>query len=90
MSEFKFDEEIEVSTSESFERPHWGKFICDTDKLTLPNSLDKYLVLSDDGQVIDYPYARKIEPKVMVSISGCRGTHYISKTLADKIVAGDV
>ena len=67
MSEFKFNEEIEVSNSEAFYRPYWGKFICDTDNLTLPNSLDKYLVLSDDGQVIDYPYARKIETKVRIS-----------------------
>ena len=87
MSEFEFDDEIDVCSYEDFKSPYRVRFICDTDELTGSHPYHKYLVLTDDGQVLDYPYARKIEPMVWVWNGGKK--YPVPQSLFDKIKAGE-
>ena len=96
MSEFELDEEIEVSDYDDFPKDATYKryFLVDVNESKHRKSNEtpysRFRTINDRGEVSAYDFARKIEPKVLVSIGGCRGTHYISKTLADKIIAGEV
>tara|TARA_R110000744_G_scaffold93089_1_gene179905 strand:- start:490 stop:735 length:246 start_codon:yes stop_codon:yes gene_type:complete len=81
MSEFEFDEEIEISHFKEFKIFKKVNF-----KHKDPSEL--FWGLNENGYMIAGFCARKIEPTVTVYFNG--KAHYISKSLADKIMAGEV
>ncbi len=90
MSEFKFDEEVEVSDDKMFFRSRKARFVVDISESINCNSVFNIVVLSDTGSLSYYKYARKIEEKVTIKILGLPVTYDIPQSLANKIIAGDI
>jgi hypothetical protein len=92
MSKFKRDQLIEVSNNPQFSGVGPPvRFQCD-----LSESNGDYIggapfvVILPSGHSGCFCYAREIEEQVLVSICGYSGTYYISKSLAEKIMTGNL
>mgnify|MGYP003643354254 CR=1 len=86
MSEFEFDEKIEISNFIGYLDSSIGKY-----KFT--NADGKRIFADVNGYLIGATYARKIEPKVTVILYGDSSTaqtRQIPQSLANKIIAGEV
>jgi hypothetical protein len=93
MSEFKFNELIECAYDADFKDAIIVRYLSNTSEITDASGLHPYLAMTRGCSFCCYPYARKIEPKVMILLyldGGTARTSQISRQLADKIMAGDV
>jgi hypothetical protein len=81
MSEFEFDEEIGISNFKDFELLKKVNF-----KHQDPSG--QFWGLNKNGYMIAGFFARKIERRVIISIDGYQCD--IPKSLADKIIAGEI
>jgi hypothetical protein len=100
MSEFEFDEEIQVCNNKHFyfrdeEDAYTVRFIADLSKCTNSDDISFiYLVMKRNGELGKYLYARKIEPTVAIYFKDDDGRvilfdHEISQKLALEIQSGE-
>jgi hypothetical protein len=98
MSEFEFDQEIEMCNNRHFDEEDTYKvrFIADLSQCTNNDDLDyTYLGMDKNGELGKYLYAREIETTVAIYFKDDDGRmilfeHEISLTLAQEIRAGEI
>ena len=89
MIKFEFDELIEVSDRPDFQCVTTIRFMVDF-RDTKHDWVGGYPICGIDkwGHSVEYKFARKIEPTVIVCFNGI--SREIPKSLADKIMSGEV
>ena len=72
MSEFKYDQRIEVSNNPTFEDCGLpARFQCDLSmSLNVYTGNTRYVVLKNDGSLDSYAYAREVYNNVFISLEG--------------------
>ena len=93
MSNFKFDEEIEVSYYENFYKKEKGMFQCDLSRSKGYTSGGSLCVINTDGKLCRGDFGRKLAlDNVIIYIDDPMSLdlkeYTISKELADKIQSG--
>jgi hypothetical protein len=92
MSEFIFDEWIEVSNYQDFRVSHCVYFMADLGNSKQQLRVDRpVMTLNKSGSTEAFRFARKIQPKVSVIVNYKGHNHYVDVTdlTARKIIAGD-
>mgnify|MGYP007013028954 CR=1 FL=1 len=93
MPHFEFDELIEVSDHIDFARSDCFRFRYNcADTLEEKNTTRNYAVYDNGiGQIVDYQYARKVQPTVNISLYFDSHTFNgkIRREFADKIINGE-